>query len=126
MQVYLLNLYEIKNVRDLPIAYRFLDIDGILGADREDGDLVDRNLSLLVKQIAFQERAPVALIRQNGKPLIAIPGDLTLSKDEYALTPDVVSLRPRDEVHRVEHDSVSHSDSLVHKHSCGLVCRRPS
>jgi hypothetical protein len=113
MQVYLLNLYEIKNVRDLPVAYRFLDIDGILGADREDGDLVDRNLSLLVKQIAYQERAPVALIRQNGKPLIAIPSDLTLSKDEYALTPDVVSLRPRDEVYRVEHDSVSHSDSLV-------------
>lgn len=113
MQSYLLNLYEIKNVRDLQIAYRLLDVDGLLGANREDGDLVDRNLSLLVKQIAYQERVPVALLRQNGKPVIAIPWDLKLSKDEYALTPDVVSLRARNEVHRVQHDSPSHSDSLV-------------
>ena len=113
MQSYLLNLYEIKNARDLQIAYRLVDIDGLLGNDREDGDLVDRNLSLLVKQIAYQEKAPVALLRQNGKPVIAIPWERTLSKDEYALTPDVVSLRARNEIHRVQHDSLSQSDSQV-------------
>ena len=54
MHCHLLNLYEIRNASELRSDYRLVEIDGLLSGDREDGYLVERNLSLLSKKVAFQ------------------------------------------------------------------------
>lgn len=115
MLCHLLNLYEIPNARDLPTDYRLVDIDGLLDAGREDGDLLDRNLSLLSKQVAYQEKAPVALLRDGDGHVLAVPANLELTKEEYALTPDVVTLRPREEVRRVDSSRLSQHDAAVRR-----------
>jgi hypothetical protein len=93
MNDHVLNLYAITNAADLSVRYRLVDIRGSYGED----DLADQNLSLLAKRVAIEERRPAALVRMNGKPALAVPADLRLTKTEYQLTPDVVELRPRDE-----------------------------
>ena len=97
MVSHILNLYAITNAGDLRTRYRLVDIEGSYGED----DLADQNLSLLAKRAAIQEKRPVALVRGDGKPALAVPADLRLTKTEYQLTPDVVELRPRDEEHEV-------------------------
>lgn len=97
MGTHVLNLYAITNAESLRARYRFVDIQGSFG----DDDLADQNLSLLAKRVALHEKAPVALLRQGGKPLLAVPADARLTKNEYQLTPDVVDLCPRDEEHEL-------------------------
>src|SRR5439155_7547980 len=100
---------------ELPTDYRLLDIDGLLDAGREDGDLLDRNLSLLSKLVAYQEKAPVALLRDGGGHMLAIPAELELTREEYVLTPDVVTLRPRSGVRRVDPSRLSPHDAAVRR-----------
>jgi hypothetical protein len=97
MNCHLLNFFEISNVATLPVGYRLVDIEG-LTREGEDGDLVDRKLTLLRTQVLFQERFPVALVRSAQKPVLAIPAGRELTKFEYQLVPEVVTLRPRPEV----------------------------
>src|SRR6266568_1888047 len=101
MGTHVLNLYEIENLRDFQTGYRLVDVDGPFGLDRDDRDLAEKNLASLEKQIAFQEKAPVALIRRGQAALLAVPANLELTKLEYALTPDVVSLKPQLEMHEL-------------------------
>jgi len=97
MTTNVLNLYAITNSADLRARYRLVDIRGTYG----DDDLADQNLQLLAKRVALEEKRPVALVRQSGKPVLAVPAELRFAKTEYQLTPDVVELRPRDEEHEV-------------------------
>jgi len=97
MSNHVLNLYPITNAADLRIRYRLVDIEGSYGED----DLADQNLSLLAKRVAIEERRPAALVRSNGKPVLAVPADLRFRKTEVQLTPDVVELRPRNEEHEL-------------------------
>lgn len=97
MGAHVLNLYAITNADALRARYRFVDIEGSFGED----DLADQNLSVLAKRVALHEKRPVALVRGDGRPVLAVPADLRLTKSEYQLTPDVVELRPRDEEHDV-------------------------
>src|SRR5260370_31480692 len=97
MESHVLNLYRITNLERLKASYRFVDIEGTVG----EGDLADQNLSLLAKRVAYQEQAPVSLVRSGAQPRLAVPADLELSKTEYELTPDVVSLRPTEDRHEL-------------------------
>jgi hypothetical protein len=107
MAFHRLNLYEVENLDDLRASYRLVEIDGSFGIGRPEEDLAERNLSVLVKQVAYQEKVPVALLRQGNQALLAVPGDLALSRHEYTLAPDVVSLKPRDEVREVRFGELS-------------------
>jgi hypothetical protein len=102
-----LNLYEIQNLRDLRASYRLVEIDGAFGIGRTEEDLADRNLSILAKQVSYQEKVPVALVREGDQAFLAVPADLNLSRHEYSLAPDVVLLKPRDETHNLAFDHLS-------------------
>lgn len=102
-----LNLYEVQNLTDLCASYRLVEIDGAFGIGRSDEDLAERNLGILAKQVSYQEKAPVALVRENGQAFLAMPADRDLSRREYTLTPDVVLLKPRDEVHKLAFGDLS-------------------
>lgn len=93
MSAHLLNLYAISNADSLRARYRLVDIKGSFG----DDDLADQNLSQLAKRVAHSERVPVALLRKDSKPVLAVPADAPLAKREYQLTPDLVELHPRRE-----------------------------
>jgi hypothetical protein len=95
MESHVLNLFEITNLADLQVSYRLVDLDGPFGSD----DLADQNLSLLAKRVAYGEQAPVALVRPDGRPALAVPANLQLTECQYQLTPDVVTLVPRRESH---------------------------
>jgi hypothetical protein len=94
---HVLNLYAITNAADLRARYRLVDIEGSVGED----DLADQNLSLLAKRVALEEHRPVALVRPGGRPALAVPADLSLTRSQYQLTPHVVELRPREEEHEL-------------------------
>src|SRR5262245_60966073 len=100
MATHVVSLYEIENLKDLSADYRLAEIDGPFGKEQDD-DLADRNLNLLLKQFMYRERAAAALVEEGGRPMLAFPADHTPGELEYALTPHVVTLRPRDEVRTV-------------------------
>jgi hypothetical protein len=97
-----ITLFEVKNARNLILDYRLVAIDGFLGTPQSDVDDVDRNLNTLAKLVAIKEQSPVAIVRRNGKPFLALPADRnTLSTSDYSLVPSAVSLKLEDEVHRL-------------------------
>ena len=102
-----LNLYELQNLNELRSSYRLVEIDGAFGIGRPEEDLADRNLSILLKQVSYQEKVPVALIREGEQAFLAVPAELELSRREYSLAPDVVLLKPRDETHELAFDRLS-------------------
>src|SRR5215470_18093992 len=100
MAAHVVSLYEIENLADLRADYRLAEIDGPFGKEQDD-DLADKNLNLLLKQFMFRERTAAALTERGGRPMLAFPADHRPRELEYALTPHVVTLRPRDEAHTV-------------------------
>src|SRR5207253_954665 len=121
MESHVLNLYRITNLETLKTSYRFVDIEGTVG----DGDLADQNLSLLAKRVGYQEQAPVSLVRSGAQPRLAVPADLELSKTEYELTPDVVSLRPRQETHELCLARLVPETERIGLTFLGFHCRTP-
>jgi hypothetical protein len=105
---HVVTLFEVKNAPDLVLDYRLVAIDGVLGAVQGDDDLVDRNLNLLAKFVAINSQTPVAIVRRDGVPFLAIPADKTLTETEFSLAPSVVSLRPEDQIHRLRLDDQQH------------------
>ncbi len=145
MQTHLLNLYEIANLAELSTRYRLVKIDGPFGLDRDDDDLVERNLSLLTKMIAFHERVPVALVRRDHSAFLAVPAALKLSNLDYPLSPHVVTLQPQQETEELDFSKWSpdtgtvglaflryhlssplmHNDSLWNYGTSSYYCKRP-
>ncbi len=101
MKQHVFNLYPIANQDDLRFSFRYVEVDGELGVGAGDPDLAAKNLNLLAKKVAFGQELPVAIIRGGEKPLLAVSADRPIKRCEYQLTPHVVALRPRDEVHSV-------------------------
>ena len=101
MKKHVFNLYPVANQNDLQFSYRYVEVDGELGASSDDPDLALRNLNLLAKKVAFGQEVAVAIIRGGEKPLLAIAADHPIKCCDYQLTPHVVSLRPQDEIHSV-------------------------
>jgi hypothetical protein len=103
-----ITLFEVRNASSLKLDYRLVTIEGFLGAVHGDDDLVEKNLNLLAKLVAIKAQTPVAIVRQDGTPYLAIPAAKSLPQEEYTLTPSVVSLRPRDAVHQLRLDDQQH------------------
>lgn len=101
MKEHVFNLYPVANQDDLRFSYRYVEVDGELGAGSDDPDLAAKNLNLLAKKVAFGQKLPVAIIRGGEKPLLAVAADRPIKRCEYQLTPHVASLRPQDEIHSV-------------------------
>jgi hypothetical protein len=101
MKQHAFNLYPVANQDDLRFSYRYVEVDGELGAASDDPDLAPKNLNLLAKKVAFGQELPVAIVRRGEKPLLAVASDHPIKRCEYQLTPHVVSLRPQDEIHAV-------------------------
>jgi hypothetical protein len=101
MEEHVFNLYEVTNEQELSFSYRLADVEGDLGAGSDDPDLAVKNLNLLTKKVAFGQKVPVAIVEGGEKPVLAVAADRPIVRCDYQLTPHVVSLRPRQEVHRV-------------------------
>jgi hypothetical protein len=101
MKEHVFNLYPVANQDELRFSYRYVEVDGELGAGSDDPDLAAKNLNLLAKKVAFGQELPVAIIRGGEKPLLAVAADSPIKRCEYQLTPHVASLRPQDEIHSV-------------------------
>lgn len=99
MKQHVFNLYPVMNQDDLRFSYRYVEVDGELGAGSNDPDLAAKNLNLLAKKVTFGQELPVAIIRGGEKPLLAVAADRPIKRCEYQLTPHVASLRPQDEIH---------------------------
>jgi hypothetical protein len=97
MKQHAFNLYPVANQDDLRFSYRYVEVDGELGAASDDPDLAPKNLNLLAKKVAFGQELPVAIVRRGEKPLLAVASDHPIKRCEYQLTPHVVSLRPQDD-----------------------------
>lgn len=109
----LLNLYEITNRKELTGRYRLIAVEGYLGANSGDDDLVDRNLQSLSRLVGIHERQPVAVIRRNGTPHLAVPTDLQLTRSEYDLTPAVIRLHPLEQAYDFTLNSAASEESTV-------------
>ncbi|MGA2658449.1 MAG: hypothetical protein ABSH34_13165 [Verrucomicrobiota bacterium] len=101
MEEHVFNLYPVANQHELAFSYRLVEVEGDLGAGSDDPDLPLKNLHLLTKRIAFGQQVPVAIVQGGDKPVLAVAADRPFERRDYQLTPHVVSLRPKDEVHQV-------------------------
>ncbi len=99
MAMHNFSCFEIRNVSDLRIDYRLVNVDGPFDPNLGDGDLAERNVQQLVKRLQYDERIPVAIERSGPEPRLAIPANHVLKRTRYELTPDVAMLTPRNEVH---------------------------
>jgi hypothetical protein len=106
------SLYEIENLGDLRAGYRLAEIDGPFGKEQDD-DLADRNLNLLLKQFTFREKVAAALVEERGRVMLAFPDGHEPGELEYALTPHVITLRPREEAHTVNYARLSQTTERV-------------
>lgn len=95
------NLYPVLNQESLSISYRLVDVEGEFGLGSDDPDLAVKNLNILVKKIAFGQKLPVTIVHGGERPVLAVAADRPIERCDYQLTPHVVTLRPRNEVHRV-------------------------
>lgn len=62
------NRFEITNRDELSLAYRLLTVRGL-----PPGDHYDKNLNQLLKQVRYQMKQPVALVRRGDAHCLAIP-----------------------------------------------------
>ena len=95
MPKHILSCFEITNVHNLYIDYHLVDVDGPFDSSLGEGDVADRNLQILLKRIAYEEKIPVGLYSAGRHPVLAVPAYRALKKLEYDLTPDVATLRPQ-------------------------------
>jgi hypothetical protein len=113
MKQHVFNLYPVANQDDLRFSFRYVEVDGELGAGSDDPDLAAKNLNLLAKKVAFGQELPVAIIRGGEKPLLAVAADRPIKRCEYQLTPHVASLRPQDEIHSVEFSNLDETERQI-------------
>ena len=88
------NRFEITNQYELSLTYRLLAVRGL-----PPGDHYDKNLNQLLKQVRYQMKQPVALIRRGDAPHLAIPATAPLPPLEQRLMPYVARLEPCQETH---------------------------
>jgi hypothetical protein len=119
-----MTLFPILNLKDLNIHYRLVEISGLPFELGED-DQINRNLNLLVTKVAYDNRAPVALIRQNGRARLAVPYDLTLINLKYTLTPDVATLRPDGQKHEIRFSDLNRETALIANSFLSFALRTP-
>jgi hypothetical protein len=123
VETHVFNLYSVTNLRELRTSYRLVDVDGI--SDSIDRDLAERNLSLLGKRIAYQDKCPVSILRLQDKSVLAIPAATKLTKREYDLPPDVAVLSPREETHELAFEALTPETEGIALSFLGFHLRSP-
>jgi len=98
MSDHVLNLFRIENLDAVAVPYRVFEVDIPCLSGTADDDHPHELLNVLATQIAYGNHVPVAILRRNGVPFVAVPGEAKLSRLDYNLTPEVAALRPRDDV----------------------------
>ncbi len=86
-----LSMFEITNLDELSTQYRLLEVTNL-----PRGDSYDKNVNKLTTGIAYEIQKPVALVRQEDRHFVALPGDSRLPKLSRPLMPHVVELVPQD------------------------------
>ena len=124
MSGHVLSIFPVENQSELESSYRLVDIDGPFDGCG-DPDQAEKNLNLLCKLVSFAEKIPVALVFQDGKSLLAVPGDKKLGLLEHSLTPHVVTLRPRDEIHALRLGAVSPTERHIGTQVLNFQIRSP-
>ncbi len=125
MVSHLVSLYEIENLVELQAKYRLVEIDGAFGCERDDEDLVEKNLNLLLKQVMLRERTPAALVSRDGRKLLVVPAETEFGDLQYALTPHVVSLRPLSNTYDLQLASLSSESERIGLAFLGFHLRSP-
>ena len=92
-----MNLFEIRNLGQLSMAYRLLEVRGL-----PRGEESDKQINQLIKLVAREIGGSVALVRRGDAHYLAIAADAALPEPEQRLTPHVVKLMAEEEVHRLE------------------------
>jgi hypothetical protein len=95
-----ISLYEIEGADQLAFEYRLVRVQGLDRASLSNPDLADRNVNILAKLVAIQEKCPVAIVRDSDLLFIAVPADCQLRQLEYQLAPDIATLQLLQEIHR--------------------------
>lgn len=92
MTYHRLNLFKINNLHQLNYNYRLFEITAL-----PLGDRFDQYIHLLAKNLAFELKTAVALVKREEKHFVALDSD-AVPNLEQPLTPHVAVLVPHDEV----------------------------
>jgi hypothetical protein len=114
------NRFEITNRDELSIAYRLLAVSGL-----PPGDHYDKNLNQLLKQVRYELKQPVALVRRGDAPCLAIPADAPLPGLEQRLMPHVARLEAREETYPLELDRLDSETTPIAAAFLQYAFRRP-
>jgi len=103
------NLFEIRNIKQLTFDYKLLEITGLL-----QGEDFEKNIGVLKQKLAYELRKPVAIKVKNGKYFIAIPFNSENPQLEQKLIPQVVTLIPENVKYSLKFEkSSSYDDSII-------------
>ncbi len=91
-----MNLFQIRNLKELSCAYQLFEIRGL-----PSGDHFYRNVYLLTKNLAYELQMPVALTRREDQYYVAVPTDAQ-PRLEQPLTPHVATLVPYSQTERLD------------------------
>lgn len=100
--------FALTNLNALSFSYRLLAIDGLT-----PGDNFERNINLLKKEVDYELRQPIALVKRDNQAYLALPADCALPVLERPLTPDVAKLRPLPEVYTLDFARLDESTAPV-------------
>jgi len=120
-----LSMFEITNRSKLDCSYRLLEITGL--SKREDDKGVDyyKNINLLLRNVAYELRKPVALISEDGKHYLAIPANSPEPKLKRPLIPYVAELVPIEGVNHIKLDSLDTENMPIALQFLGYAFRTP-
>src|SRR5438128_12669633 len=79
------NPVEIPNGAELTLDYRLLAITGL-----PSNEHYEKNLNQLLKQVRYEMKEPVALVKRDGTHHLAIPAHASLPALEQPLLPHLV------------------------------------
>ena len=89
--------FEITNLPALQSEYRLLAIEGLA-----PGDDFDKQVNLVLLNVTRELRQPVALVRDQNLPCLAIPAAAPNPTMTWPLTPHVAELRALDGIHSLD------------------------
>ncbi len=114
------NRYEISNRLALTCDYRLLEIQGL-----PPGEHFDKNLNQLLKQVRYELKQPVALVRRGDIRYLAIPADSALPRQEQRLIPHAVHLVFDQDVHPLSLASLDLATTPIALAFLQFALRRP-
>jgi len=102
------NLFEIRNIKQLTFDYKLLEITGL-----PQGEDFDKNIGILKRKLAYELRKPVTIKEKNGKYFIAIPFNSENPQIEQKLIPHVITLIPEKVKYTLKFDTSASSEYSI-------------